>query len=265
MKRIDVKIALLLSVICFVGGFFLVPYQLESFQSLLNSSDYAKTLEEIPFSTSVLTIISSFQVGIISFIIAFAGLKIARRTGLSFSYFQSIFEKGKKATLKSKSVWLALSFGAITGFVNIGADKYYFRQLIPELGDLTPETSLIGMLAGMFYGGIFEEVLMRLLVMSLLVWVFHKIFTRKKENIPGWNYWLSIIIAAGLFAAGHLPATTMFFGELTGILIFRCFLLNGIGGLFFGYLYWKKGLEYSIIAHMFTHITMQLIFTPLFY
>ena len=74
-------------------------------------------------------------------------------------------------------------FGAITGFVNIGADKYYFRQLIPELGDLTPETSLIGMLAGIFYGGIFEEVLMRLLVMSLLVWVFHKIFTRKKENI----------------------------------------------------------------------------------
>ena len=121
------------------------------------------------------------------------------------------------------------------------------------------------MLAGIFYGGIFEEVLMRLLVMSLLVWVFHKIFTRKKENIPGWNYWLSIIIAASLFAAGHLPATTMFFGELTGILIFRCFLLNGIGGLFFGYLYWKKGLEYSIIAHMFTHVTMQLIFTPLFY
>ena len=100
MKRIDVKIALLLSVICFVGGFFLVPYQLESFQSLLNSSDYAKILEEMPFSTSVLTIISSFQVGIISFIIAFVGLKIARRTGLSFSYFQSIFEKGKKATLK---------------------------------------------------------------------------------------------------------------------------------------------------------------------
>ena len=145
-------------------------------------------------------------------------------------------------------------FGAITGFVNIGADKYYFRQLIPEIGDLTPETSLIGMLFGIFYGGIFEEVLMRLLVMSLLVWVFHKIFTRKKENIPGWNYWLSIIIATGLFAAGHFTATTMFFGELTGILIFRCFLLNGIGGLFFGYLYWKKesGLfHYS--AYVYSH------------
>ena len=91
MKRIDVKIALLLSVICFVGGFFLVPYQLELFQSLLNSSDYAKTLEEIPFSTSVLTIISSFQVGIISFIIAFAGLKIARRDGTFFFLFPIYF------------------------------------------------------------------------------------------------------------------------------------------------------------------------------
>jgi hypothetical protein len=123
MKRIDVKIALLLSVICFIGGLFLVPYQLESFQSLLNSSNYAKILEEMPFSISGLTLISSFQVGIISFIMAFAGLKIARRTGLSFTCFQSIFEKGKKARLKLKSIWLALLFGAITGFVNMGADK----------------------------------------------------------------------------------------------------------------------------------------------
>jgi len=75
MKRIDVKIALLLSVICFVGGFFLVPYQLESFQSLLNSSDYAKILEEMPFSTSVLTIISSFQVGIIVLLLRLQVLK----------------------------------------------------------------------------------------------------------------------------------------------------------------------------------------------
>lgn len=265
MKSIDVKIALLLSAICFIGGFFLVPYQLESFQLLLNSSDYAKILEDMPFSTSVLTIISSFQVGIISFIIAFVGLKIARKTGFSFIYFEAIFEKGKRATLKSNSLWLALCFGAITGFVIIGADKYYFRHFIPEIGQSTPETSLIGMFAGMFYGGVFEEVLMRLFFMSLLVWIFHKIFTRKKEIIPGWNYWLSIIIAAFIFAAGHLPTTITLFGDLTGIIIFRCFLLNGIGGLFFGYLYWKKGLEYAIIAHMFAHITMQLLFIPLFY
>ena len=50
MKELDLKIALLLSAILFCRWILLVPYQLESFQSLLNSSDYAKISEEIPFS-----------------------------------------------------------------------------------------------------------------------------------------------------------------------------------------------------------------------
>ncbi|WP_191562229.1 hypothetical protein [Metabacillus idriensis] len=49
------------------------------------------------------------------------------------------------------------------------------------------------------------------------------------------------------------------------MILVRCFLLNGIGGLFFGYLYWKKGFEYAVLSHMFAHISLQLLFIPLFY
>ncbi|WP_338472400.1 CPBP family intramembrane glutamic endopeptidase [Niallia sp. XMNu-256] len=265
MKKIDVKIALLLSAICVVGTLILVPNQMETLQLYLNPSDYAKLMEEMPFSIPVLTVISSIQIFIMSFIIAFLGLKIGRKSGFSFAFFETIFEKGKKVIINRHSLALSLLFGAITGFILVGADKFYFQQNIPQLASVTPETSITGMFAGIFYGGVFEEVLMRLFIMSLFVWIINKVITRGIDSIPNWVYGVSIVIAALLFAVGHFPATIMYFGELNSTIIFRSLLLNGIGGLFFGYLYWKKGLEYAIFAHMFAHISVQLLFYPIFY
>jgi len=61
---------------------------------------------------------------------------------------------------------------------------------------------------------------------------------------------------------GHLPATALI-TTLTPLVIFRALLLNGIGGVVFGWLYWKKGLESSMIAHFSADITLHVLF-PLF-
>ena len=61
-----------------------------------------------------------------------------------------------------------------------------------------------------------------------------------------------------LFAAGHLPATVALFGELTPLLVLRCFLLNGVAGLCFGYLYRKYGLAYAMCCHMGFHVFFKL-------
>jgi membrane protease YdiL (CAAX protease family) len=34
---------------------------------------------------------------------------------------------------------------------------------------------------------------------------------------------------------------------------------NSVGGLVFGWLYWKKGLESAFIAHIFAHVAMVII------
>jgi len=36
--------------------------------------------------------------------------------------------------------------------------------------------------------------------------------------------------------------------------------LNGIGGIIFGWLYWKKGLESAMISHFSADIVLQVIF-----
>jgi len=36
-------------------------------------------------------------------------------------------------------------------------------------------------------------------------------------------------------------------------------VLNGLGGIVFGWLYWKDNLETAMIAHMMTHVAMNVI------
>jgi len=124
--------------------------------------------------------------------------------------------------------------------------------------------SLGYLLFGVLYGGVIEELMLRLFFMSLIVFILWKIFARSKdrENIPNIIYVVAIFIATLGFAAGHLPITAQMFGLSTPIII-RCFLLNGVAGLGYGYLYWKKGLPYAICAHMLTHAFMQLVFYPM--
>ncbi len=156
-------------------------------------------------------------------------------------------------------------FGVISAFLITGADRFYYQYQVELIAKSNPEFSLLGLLAGVLYGGVFEEVLMRLFFMSLLIWIIMKVLRKDKESLNSVFYWIAIIIAAALFAAGHLPATEVLFGELTTTLIIRSFMFNGISGLFFGFLYWKKGFEYGVLSHMFAHIALQLIFIPLFY
>jgi membrane protease YdiL (CAAX protease family) len=112
--------------------------------------------------------------------------------------------------------------------------------------------------AAVLYGGVIEEVMLRLFNMSLVAFLLHKIFWRKQENTPVAALVTANIVSALLFAAGHLPATLMMLGS-SPMIIFRCFLLNGGFGLAFGWLYRKYGLRYSMIAHGGCHVVSKLI------
>ena len=104
MKKVDLKIALLLSLFCFVAGFFVVPYQLQALETYLSSSELKEMIGEQSIPIGVLSLISSLQLFLTSFVLAFGGIKLARKTGLAFPLLESIFEKGKKVTLQSKVV-----------------------------------------------------------------------------------------------------------------------------------------------------------------
>ena len=112
------------------------------------------------------------------------------------------------------------------------------------------------MIGGLLVGGIIEEVMMRLFFMSLVVFIISKIL--KKKEIPTKVYVIANIIAALLFAAGHLPSTATM-TALTPVIIIRCFLFNGSLGLAFGHLYRKYGIGYAILSHGLCHLISDIL------
>ena len=118
-----------------------------------------------------------------------------------------------------------------------------------------------GVIASVLYGGVIEEVMLRLFFLSLIALILWKGFCRNydRDHIPTWIFSCANIISAILFAAGHLPATVSVFGGLTPLLLVRCFLMNGGYGLLFGWLYRKYGIVYAMLSHALFHIISKLI------
>ncbi|MRX74094.1 CPBP family intramembrane metalloprotease [Bacillus lacus] len=263
MKKTNLKISLLLAAICFIAGLFAVPYQIEMVKETMPDV-YNEMMAELPLPIAGLQLLVSVQLFIVSFVLSFIGIVLAGKTGFSLHFLQSVFTKNS-FQLNKRYIILAMISGVILSFVLMSYDRFYYQYQDPLIAELQPEFSLLALLAGITYGGVFEEIVMRLFFMSLIVWILMKIFKLTKETISGKYYWSAIILSSVLFAAAHFPATQMVFGELTSGLVIRGFILNGAGGLLYGYLYWRKGIEYSMLAHMVTHISMQLLVIPIFY
>src|SRR5690606_17959310 len=93
--------------------------------------------------------------------------------------------------------------------------------------------------ARFLYGGLTEEILMRFGLMTFLVWLCSKIFRGIKPVI----YWIGILVSALIFAFGHFPIVYQSVQNPSTGLLTYILTGNSIGGIIFGWLYWKKGLE----------------------
>jgi membrane protease YdiL (CAAX protease family) len=70
--------------------------------------------------------------------------------------------------------------------------------------------------------------------------------------------WVAIVIAALAFGAGHLPAAAQVW-PLDAVVIVRTVLLNGVGGLVFGWLFWKHGLAPAMLAHFGADLVLHVL------
>jgi membrane protease YdiL (CAAX protease family) len=91
-----------------------------------------------------------------------------------------------------------------------------------------------------------EEILMRLFLTTFFIWLGMKITKRTTPSRTG--IVVSIILASIIFGLGHLPITASV-TQINALVVARAIVLNGIGGVIFGFLFWKKGFESAVIAH----------------
>ena len=226
-----------------VGGYFVALYQLE----IYDAATVAQLVEEIG-NRELLLAITVVQTVLYALFCGIVGGLLAQKLGLLRPFgFQ-------KAPLV-RCLLLSLAGGIL-----FSLDPWVFGRWIPAVGpDAVQPATLAGWIGSVLYGGIVEELLLRLFFLSLLAFLLWKIFFKKQESVPTGVLVAANVVAALLFAAGHLPATVMLFGELTVPILVRCFLLNGGFGLLFGWLYRKYGIQYAVLSHALLHIISKLV------
>ena len=258
-KPFNWKIFWILLVACIIGVVAILPYSLA-----LQSATLAQV--KLPMPLPLLITAQVIQNTVMFAIVILIGLAAANRVGLGLPILdaklngESIGDKVKAMILPS------IIIGVVASVIVVAIDAYGFGPALrAELGDkantLNLQTSQPaawkGLLAS-FYGGINEEILLRLFVMSVLAWL-GKFISKTSEGKPTIAvFWVANILAAVLFGLGHLPATASLL-PITPLVVTRAIILNGLVGICTGYLYEKYGLESAMISHFSADIVLHVL------
>lgn len=199
-------------------------------------------------SIQMLVVITIAQTILLTVIATVIGLKLETKTNLN-----------KQVGLNKSSILITIMISLVAALsISIPEKSFFVKALsLPE----TYTFSSLYFLSSLIYGGIIEELMLRFGVMTLIVWILQKI-TKSADHKS--SYVIGILIASFLFSIGHLPSTFQMFG-MNQIAIFRGLILNFIPGVCFGYIYWKHGIGYAIIAHMLTHVINQCLLFPILF
>lgn len=198
---------------------------------------------------TIMAIITAVQAAGYGVVLGAIGIWLGKKTGL--------WQDGR--CLKFKLIIVSLFFAIVGGITMILPDLLFFGKYNEAImNSYATKPTVPYIIGSLLYGGVIEEVMLRLFWMTLVAFILWKLFARQQEAPTTTILVISNIIAALLFAAGHLPATFMMIGS-SPLIIARCFLLNGGFGLLFGYLYRKHGIGYAMLAHGGCHIVSKLI------
>jgi len=257
------KIGLLLTLGCVFGVVALIPYAMHLQEPLLREID-------LPIPLGFLLIISVIQNTILFAFIAFIGLYLADRTGFELPIMEKLVSRKPWRADFQDLIPLSASVGVVSAVVIVFLDYFVFMALSGfsstsealQAGVIHPEWWM-GLLASL-YGGINEEVFSRLFLISLIVFLSQKMLRRKTDEPTGGVVWFAIIVSAILFGLSHLPATLSAGVPITCLVVVRAVILNSVGAIPFGWLFWRKGLASAMAAHFSADIVLHVIL-PLFY
>jgi len=211
--------------------------------------------ETLPFSPLVLKLLNISQTTVILSIAVFVGVALASRVGLFSPAAEAAAGKGNIASALKPQIVPGL-LGGLAGGVAIPLAWLLWRPFLPPMFVSRAEqlNKSLPHLTRLLYGGITEELLLRWGVMTLLVWLTWRVFQKGQGKPRATCFVSAIIISAVIFGLLHLPVASALGVDFTLAIVSYIVVANSVFGFIAGYLYWKKGLEAAIVAHMLTHV-----------
>jgi len=194
------------------------------------------------------------------------GLALANRIGLGAPLLESL-AKREPPPRRFRGI---LAVGVLVGFAGvlilIGLDAAVFRapmlSQFQELGIKTPQQAITPPLYGLMAAisaGVTEETMFRLFGLTLIAWL-GGLLVKRADGRPGLAVlWTANLLFAVLFAAAHLFSASAVGWPMSPLVITRTLVLNGLGGMAFGWLFWTYGLESAMLAHFFTDVGLYVL------
>jgi membrane protease YdiL (CAAX protease family) len=94
--------------------------------------------------------------------------------------------------------------------------------------------------------------------MTLLVWIIWRLFQKRLAKPTSVCFVVAILVTSLVFGLGHLPIAFVVLPQITLAVVLFVILANSAFGIVAGYLYWKRGLEAAMIAHLLCHVVLAI-------
>ncbi|MFT4413026.1 CPBP family intramembrane glutamic endopeptidase [Fredinandcohnia humi] len=235
-----------------IGAIAILPYQMKMLRGKIEEDSKNNPGKKIPPPT-VMMLISAIQSIVLLGVATYVGTLLAPKVKLHWWLLDNLLHGTEIPYSLSGMILGSIGVGLVAAIIILSLDSMFSKK-IPKFEFEEPSKGQA--LLASLYGGISEEVLTRLFLMTLFVYLSTLI------GLGDISYWIGILLAAVLFGVGHLPTAFSLIGK-TKMVVIRTIFLNTIPGIFFGYLYWKYGIEIAMIAHFSADIFLHVILGPI--
>jgi len=213
------------------------------------------TEASLPLSPWLIKLLGLIQPTVLLAAATLVGVVLTPKVSLSAPAFEALARRQSFTAALRPQIIPGL-IGGLTGSLAIVLSWVLARHtLSPEFVVRAEQFNrLLPIPMRFLYGGITEEILLRWGLLTFFVWAAWKLFQRGHGQPRGPYFIGAILLSSIVFGLGHLPIAVMLGSRITVPIVLYIVTANSVFGLIAGYLYWRKGLEAAIIAHMLTHV-----------
>lgn len=204
----------------------------------------------LPAPLWLVSLASVAQSALLVALAVWAGVVLAPKVGLRAPAFEAAVTARSIASALRPQFLPGLVAGAVGGAGLFAIGGYASPAALAGV----EQRFTLPIFARVLYGGLTEELLLRWGLMTALVWVAWRLLQRRMGPPRAVYIWLSVVVSALLFGAGHLPAASILVGKLTCDVVLFVVGVNTAFGVLFGCLFWRCGLEAAMIAHATAHV-----------
>ena len=244
------RLFLILFLIGFAGVLSILLIDLSAIASLIPAAD-------VPPITPAIKILSLIQPAVLVGVAVLIGVALAPQVGLSAPAAEAL-AAGEQVLPALRPQLIPGVLGGVIGALAILGTHAVFKPL------LTAETverisrfgALLPIPTRLLYGGLTEEVLIRWGLMTLFVWIIWRLLQERLDKPKSVCLVVAILVSSIVFGLGHLPIAIVVLPQITLAVILFVIIANSAFAIVAGYLYWKRGLESAMIAHVLCHVVL---------